>query len=283
MTSYNNRECSFLMKTTTAKKTGAVGGAINSGSTPGEAAKRTNQPPKHTAYILTLSGIVKKDLLADEVFDEKFMAGTNDMFRESILTPLPATFTGLASWPKRSNLKCWECAEYFNTVPLFIPTNPTSAGIMASGAEYLAKNAEGVLHMAYKSGMVYKDAASTTDQSTSESLSCNQSKRFEESSRFYSPMHDPNTATHYNVLGNFCSWACIARWIESNHDKDKVMDIMLLVRELHYIFTGIRVHKIYPGPSRTLMREYCGDSGITKEEFRTMIRECDGYIFMQID
>lgn len=40
-------------------------------------------------------------------------------------TEIPRQFTGVDSWPKSSNLKCWECDLIPDSYPKFIPQYPT--------------------------------------------------------------------------------------------------------------------------------------------------------------
>lgn len=39
-------------------------------------------------------------------------------------TDIPKTFTSVATWPKKSNLKCWECGLVPDSYPKFIPMYP---------------------------------------------------------------------------------------------------------------------------------------------------------------
>lgn len=49
---------------------------------------------------------------------------------EAVYTVMPSRFTGVASWPTRSNLRCWSCDRMPNGPPAFIALDPerNSAG-----------------------------------------------------------------------------------------------------------------------------------------------------------
>jgi hypothetical protein len=40
-----------------------------------------------------------------------------------IYDSIPKTFNTIDKWPKRTNLRCWNCCRQFNSIPVFIPTD----------------------------------------------------------------------------------------------------------------------------------------------------------------
>lgn len=41
----------------------------------------------------------------------------------AIFDAIPSVFTGIDSWPKNTNVKCWACTLPFTGPPVFVPTN----------------------------------------------------------------------------------------------------------------------------------------------------------------
>ncbi len=89
--------------------------------------------------ILFLQGVFKKDCKRlEEFFHERLLhesAGEIKMYNK-----IPLVFTGLDTWPKNTNLKCWNCDRIFKSTPWFEPQSidplsKGSVGILLSGDE----------------------------------------------------------------------------------------------------------------------------------------------------
>lgn len=162
--------------------------------------------------ILILRGVYIEDFTnIDDLFDNRFseQAGKIAQQAPTIFIKLPKKFTGLSSWPKSSNLKCWNCDQFFSDVPKFIPFNPEKG-----------KNNE-------------------------------------------------NTSEPH---GNFCTFNCADVYIDEKFPGSQNWDLHTSLRLLYEIFTGRRIEKIIPAPSKTLMKQYCGeDEGITYKQYRDKI------------
>ena len=50
------------------------------------------------------------------------------MLDYTVYTVLPAKFTDVESWPRTSNLRCWNCDMLPDGIPRFIPINPEFIG-----------------------------------------------------------------------------------------------------------------------------------------------------------
>lgn len=72
----------------------------------------------------------------------------------------------------------------------------------------------------------------------------------------------------FDVCGNFCSWNCVVKYIEKTYPKHKHWDYMRYVRIVYKLMNGRSITKITPALDKTCMKQYCGNEGITCEEFR---------------
>jgi hypothetical protein len=74
--------------------------------------------------ILFLRGVKEDDLKADEaIFDNKFLDnGTSgNCGLTATYDTIPKQYHDMATWPKNTNLLCWECTCRFSGVPIFVP------------------------------------------------------------------------------------------------------------------------------------------------------------------
>jgi hypothetical protein len=81
----------------------------------------------------------------------------------------------------------------------------------------------------------------------------------------------------FGVRGNMCTFNCAELWIEthlgaraSNEERWRAQDALCLV---YFLFTGRRVARIQPAPSKTELRQYGGDWD--EETFWRRLRELD--------
>jgi len=80
--------------------------------------------------VLFLQGVYKKDCKnMEDIFQDRLMSEINTR-QIKIYDKIPNIFTGLDSWPKRTNLKCWYCDRTFKNRPWFEPQSiePRSIG-----------------------------------------------------------------------------------------------------------------------------------------------------------
>lgn len=78
---------------------------------------------KHSNTLLMFENITLKDCDGDEIselFERKLM----DIEHRSYDKP-PIVFTGLATYPRNTNLLCWNCSRSFKTRPYFEPLHMT--------------------------------------------------------------------------------------------------------------------------------------------------------------
>lgn len=120
---------------------------------------------------------------------------------------LPRHFTGVDSWPKSSNLKCWHCDIVIGDIaPKFIPIDPTKCG---------------------------------------SEIKC-------------------------DAYGAFNSWACAVAYVDLHFSGSKRSDSRNLIATFARAIDGIN-GVIHPAPARTIMSAYCGETGITPEEYAAKV------------
>lgn len=82
-----------------------------------------------------------------------------------------------------------------------------------------------------------------------------------------------------DVHGNFCSWNCAWSYTINNFSKHEQWDIHRTMCFLHEMFTGRHINKIEPAPPKTLMKEYSGNNGITKQEYLALFKQLSVTVF----
>lgn len=79
-----------------------------------------------------------------------------------------------------------------------------------------------------------------------------------------------------DTLGNFCSWNCAARYINTYFTGSEKWEKHELLKLLYKIFTGNSIYEIVPSPPKTLMKQYGGK--MSHQEYReTLIKLNDTY------
>jgi hypothetical protein len=99
---------------------------------------KSSKAPK----ILFIKGVFKRDCISDDIFEQKILE--NSDITQQVSNPigtvdnngdmqygidsnfikydkLPNIFESIETWPKKTNLLCWNCTLPFNSVPVFIP------------------------------------------------------------------------------------------------------------------------------------------------------------------
>jgi hypothetical protein len=77
----------------------------------------------------------------------------------------------------------------------------------------------------------------------------------------------------FGVLGNTCTFNCSARWINDNMHDNAAWTARNELYWVYFYFTGYKVTKITPAPSRTELQMYGGN--LTEEAFWQKLRELD--------
>jgi hypothetical protein len=80
------------------------------------------QSPK----ILFIKNVFINDcILMDDLMEQKLMDEANETAEtkqiDDKFTKLPTIFTDIKSWPKRTDILCWNCDRTFAECPIFIP------------------------------------------------------------------------------------------------------------------------------------------------------------------
>ena len=75
----------------------------------------------------------------EDMYDEMILGRSEVVsFEDSVSThvrydKIPKIFTGVESWPKSTNLKCWSCDFSFESRPCFIPTEVKETSFQVHG------------------------------------------------------------------------------------------------------------------------------------------------------
>lgn len=159
--------------------------------------KRTN--------LLILQGIYPED------FDKNNNKEKDS--NKSVYTNIPKCFIDVESWPKESNLRCWECDQLNDSYPKFIPCNI-------------------------------------------ETIYCN-----------------GKTKQICETYGHFDTWNCAISYILKEFPQNKKWDTLQLLYIFESKFSNNRKKKIPKAPPKTIMKQYCGDKGITIQEYKERIKQ----------
>lgn len=70
----------------------------------------------------------------------------------------------------------------------------------------------------------------------------------------------------FNVIGNFCSWSCALTFIIENESIKNKFDSISLLKKAEKLFSK-NDEPIKQAPTKTIRKKYCGDIGISNEEY----------------
>jgi hypothetical protein len=80
-----------------------------------------------------------------------------------------------------------------------------------------------------------------------------------------------------DVYGHFNTWNCAVRYVINQKmgefPEDQKPDILHAISIFASKFSGKKKEKIVPSPPKTLMKQYCGNSGITEKQYMERIQE----------
>lgn len=76
----------------------------------------------------------------------------------------------------------------------------------------------------------------------------------------------PNTL-EWTIDGNFCSWACAAKYITIHYDEPKRWSLLQNLAVVRAQCDGGKVRLVKPAPDRTSICLYSGSNGMTQQEF----------------
>jgi hypothetical protein len=82
---------------------------------------------------------------------------------------------------------------------------------------------------------------------------------------------DVNNNDICDVLGNFHEWNCAVKYVLSEFPKEQQWDALQSICLFESKFSLRKREKIMPSPSKVIMKEYCGSSGITQKQYREKI------------
>lgn len=82
-----------------------------------------------------------------------------------------------------------------------------------------------------------------------------------------------------DVHGNFCTWNCAWSYTQNTYSKHEQWDIHRVLCFLYEMFHCRPINKIEAAPSKTLLKEYSGNSGLTHQEYRTLFKQLSVTVF----
>jgi len=74
-----------------------------------------------------------------------------------------------------------------------------------------------------------------------------------------------------DVHGHFCEWNCAVRYVITEFPKEQQWDALQAICLFESKFSGKRREKIVPAPSKTCMKQYCGNGGISQKQYKDKI------------
>lgn len=79
--------------------------------------------------------------------------------------------------------------------------------------------------------------------------------------------------THYTPKGNFCTWNCVIGYIYDTNriHRDNKWDYEKNAIRVASLFEKRKLVKIMPSPPKTEMKQYCGEFGLTEQEYQKKI------------
>lgn len=74
-----------------------------------------------------------------------------------------------------------------------------------------------------------------------------------------------------DVYGHFCEWNCAVAFATKEFSRERQPDILNTILLFESKFSGQRKKKIMPCPPKTEMKQYCGNKGLTVEQWKSKL------------
>jgi len=138
-------------------------------------------------------------------------------------------FISKEKWITKTNLLCWHCTNSFNGAPWFIPLQINKKLV------------------------------------TGDSGFCSEFSDYE----ILSSQDDIREIKIYVVFGNFCGPCCAKSYLEYSKDPElsNKWQCNELLKELFFIFYGIKIVEIPTAENPRRQRKFCGTIGITEQQY----------------
>lgn len=82
----------------------------------------------------------------------------------------------------------------------------------------------------------------------------------------------------FGTEGNFCISNCVQDWINTHHSNDGTYDDKTKMLKMVYkIYHEKIIYKILPSISKTKRKEYCGEYGLTEQEYVEKLLELNDF------
>lgn len=75
----------------------------------------------------------------------------------------------------------------------------------------------------------------------------------------------------WSIDGNFCSWACVAAYIEEHYSEQKKWTLNQNLAIIRAQIEEMPIRHVPCAPSRTKMQSYCGAGGISQQEYLELL------------
>jgi len=87
------------------------------------------------------------------------------------------------------------------------------------------------------------------------------------------PCRGENGEDECDVEGNFCEWSCVLREIKTQYPPNQQSDLIAFVDIFRAKWPSEPKRKLFPGPRKTKMKIYCGNQGLTTEQWKAEVAE----------
>lgn len=71
-----------------------------------------------------------------------------------------------------------------------------------------------------------------------------------------------------DVHSHFCEWTCVVAYVMKNYPKDKISGVLKTVSLFESKFSGRYRERIPASLPKTIMKPYCGNSGLTAKQYQ---------------
>lgn len=88
----------------------------------------------------------------------------------------------------------------------------------------------------------------------------------------------------YKTMGVFCSWNCAMKHAHISFGETKMWEIEKHIYDIAMMFdlsegNNMKIKKIIlPSPDKTIMKKYCGNGGLSIEEYKEKIRQINNMV-----
>ena len=217
-----------------------------------EKAERVEKTPENINQMLFIKNVKLSDCVSiDDMFEKNLLDQANDPCTvvPSQDEKIPCIFKGLAAWPKKTSLLCWNCTLAFDDIPVFVPKSvePIDGGACNLSAEPVSRQ-EVEFMWNYGAGRI-PDVFGINSQNRSRT-----------------------SKYAIGCEGCFCSFNCALAYLDQHYTKpadnfNKRGMLSILFKEM----CGIPSTMLYKSPPHFHMKQYGGST--TVQEYKKIIAD----------